>query len=233
MIRPRRWVSIVVAAMLLGILGAMSAPTTPAVAAGGIEFSRDGVSYSPTLPGGLFNQITISVPGDSQSTGFWVRNVGPVSAYLRVAAAQVSVSDPVLAGALTVTAATIGHPGAPATLAEAQPCRVLTEGELLAPGDAVRVSASLSLGDLDGLSGQGGTVSFAFNIGLTDSVIGRPPTSCSADGENIPFSGGDGNIPLASTGIEPSLPWVIGAAAVLGVGIFLVVAARRRNKVRK
>lgn len=233
MIRPKRWVPIVVAAMLLGILGAMSAPATQAVAAGDIEFSRDGVSYSPTLMGGVFNQITITVPGDSQSAVFWIRNAGPVSAYLRIAISDVSVSDPILANALTVNAGTTAHPGTPATLASAQPCRVLTEGDLLAPGGAIRLSASLALGDLSGTTGQSGTVSFSLHVTLTDSTIPILPTVCPAGGSNIPISGGGGSVVLSYTGVESSLPWVIGASSIVGVGLFLLVAARRRGRVEE
>lgn len=58
-----------VLALALGL-----APTQPAAAAGGIAVSPDGVTYAAALPGGLFDQITISVPGDSQTTEFWIRN---------------------------------------------------------------------------------------------------------------------------------------------------------------
>jgi hypothetical protein len=209
------------------------ADVAAAAAAGGIAVSPDGVTYAAALPGGLFDQITISVPGDSQTTEFWIRNSGPVPAYLRVAVAAVTVSDPVLADALTVAASTTAHPGTPVALSTAQPCQVLTEGDLLSPGDTVHVTARLALGDLDGLSGQGGTATFALRVGLTDSAIPLPPTSCGEDGTDIPVTDGDGDIPLAYTGAEIPLPLIIGAASILGVGLFLLVAARRRRKVEE
>lgn len=219
-------------ALGLGALGSLGGASS-ASAASGIEVSPDNVTYAATLPGGLFNQITISVPGDSQTTDFWVRNAGPVPAYFRVAIANVTVSDPVLAGALSVNASTVAHPGTAATLAAAQPCRVLTEGDLLSPGDTVQVTARLALGDLQGLVGQGGTASFDLRVGLSDSVIPLPPTSCSTTGTDIQVTGGGGNIPLASTGTETPVPVIIGAASILGVGIFLLVAARRRREAQE
>ncbi len=227
--RRNRAAAMVILALGLGTLGSLGGALS-ASAADGIEVSPDGVTYADLLPGGLFDQITISVPGDSQTTGLWVRNAGPVSAYLRVMIANVTVSDPVLAGALTVDASTVAHPGTAAALSMAQPCYVLTEGDLLAPGDTVHVTATLALGDLSGLSGQGGTASFALRIGLSDSVIPLPPTECGTTGTDIVVTGGSGNIPLAHTGAEAPIPLIIGAASVLGAGLFLLVAARRRRE---
>lgn len=213
------------AIVLLGAAG-------PAAAAGGVEVSRNGVDFAATLPGGVFDRLTIAVPGDVQSTGFWIRNTGPVTARLRIVIAAVSVSDPVLANALTVTASTSAHPGASALLASATPCRVLTEGDVLAPGDSVHVTATLALGDLNGRLGQKGTAGFDLRIELTDSVVTLPPSVCGASGASVPAAG-DGDIPLAMTGAEIPAPLVIAATSVLGAGLFLVVAAKRRRRARQ
>lgn len=213
---------------------AASCPSAADAAQGdGIQVSPDGVAYAAALPGGLFDEIAIAVPGDNQAAEFWIRNVGAVPAHLRIALASVSVSDPVLAGALTITASTSAHPGTATALAAAQPCQILTEGDLLSPGDTVHVSATLALGELDGLSGQGGEATFALRVGLSDSAVPLPPTSCGDNGIDIPVTGDPetpGGIPLAYTGSEAPLPLVIGAASVLGVGLFLLAAARRRRK---
>lgn len=211
-------------AVLLGL------GTSSAAAAPGIELSPDGVTYAATLPGGLFDSITIAVPGDSQSTDFWVRNAGPVAAYLRIAISGVTFSDPVLAGALSVNASTATRPGTAATLSSAQPCRVLTEGDLLPVGAVIHVTATLALGDLTGLDGQGGTAGFALQVALSDSTVPLPPTVCApSSGTSIPVTGG-GDIELATTGSEVPLPLIIGVSALTGVGLFLLVAARRRRK---
>lgn len=218
------------AALMTFVVVLLGLGTVSAAAAPGIELSRDGVTYAAALPGGLFEDITITVPGDGQSTDFWVRNVGPVPAYLRVAITGVSVSDPVLADALVVNASTAAHPGTAASLSSALPCRVLTEGDLLAVGAAVHVTATMELDDLMGLSGQGGTAGFSLQIALSDSTIPLPPTICSAGGAVVPVTGGDSAISLASTGYEALLPLIIGVASLTGVGLFLLVASRRRRK---
>lgn len=230
----RRRASLIAASAAFAMLAlALGGAPVAAAPGDGIQVSPDGVTYAASLPGGLFDQITISVPGDSQSAEFWISNIGPVPAYLRVAVANVAVSDPVLAGALSVNASTTAHPGTPAALAAAQPCQVLTEGDLLLPGDTVHVSATLALGDLDGLSGQGGTATFALRVGLTDSVAQLPPTSCGNGGINLRVTGGNGDIPLAYTGSEVPLPIIIGAASLLGIGLFFLVASRRRREVEE
>lgn len=200
---------------------------------GDVLVSWDGVVYFPTVPGGFLDQVQISVPGDTQTAGFWVRNAGPVPAYLRIAIANVVTTDPILATALSINASTAAHPGTEATLADAEPCRVLTEGDLLQPGGTVHVTATLALGDLGGLAGQGGTARFDLQVALSDSVIPLPPTTCSDLGTAIPATGGDGHIRLAHTGSDLPLPVIMGSASSLGVGLFLLVAARRRRKAQE
>jgi hypothetical protein len=204
-------------------------PANAATSGGGLEVSRDGTSFATTLPG-VFDRIALTVPGDSQSSEFWVRNTGPVPARLRLVIAAVAVSDAALAEALTVAAGTTAYPGTAASLASAQPCRVLSEGELLAPGGSVRVSATLSLGALDGLAGQGGTADFALRASLSDAALGSlPPTSCGASGTDLPAAGRD-DAPLASTGSAPPTAPPVLAAVALAAGALLLVGAGRRRR---
>jgi hypothetical protein len=219
------------ASSALAALGlALGGVASPAAAAGGLQVSLDGVTFASALPHALFDDIAISVPGDSQSTELYIRNTGPVAGYLRVSLLGVTVSDPVLADALTVSASTLAHPGEPVELSDARPCQVLTEGDLLAPGDTVRLSSVLSLGDLAGLGGQGGSARFSFRVSLSDAAVrSLLPTACGS-GTDLPAAGGDGRIPLAMTGSEPPLPWIIAAASALGIGLFAAVAARRRRR---
>ena len=97
----------------------------------------------------------------------------------------------------------------------------------------MNLTASLALGDLSGTTGQSGSVSFSLHVTLTDSTIPIPPTTCLAGGSNVPISGGGGSVVLSYTGVESSLPWVIAASTIVGVGLFLLVAARRRSRVEE
>ncbi|MBB5632461.1 hypothetical protein BKA04_000684 [Cryobacterium mesophilum] len=211
------------------VLGGVVAPAS---AVTGIEVSRDGMTFTGALPGTLFDQITVSVPGDTQSTVLYVRNAGSTAGFLRVALTSVTVSDPALAEALTVSAATADFPGAPVALAEAEPCHVLTEGDLVAPGGVVRISSALRFGDLQGTIGQNGSATFSFRVSLSDAVVGSLlPTECGS-GTTIPAAGDD-SIPLAHTGAEPPAAMIMGTAVMLGVGLFLLVTARRRREAKE
>ncbi len=228
--RLRRVSGSAAAALLVATMTLFGSSAAVADSDGDVLVSWDGVVYFQTVPGGFLDQIEISVPGDAQTAGFWVRNAGPVPAYLRIAIGNVVTTDPILATALSINASTAAHPGTEATLAEAEPCRVLTEGDILPPGGTVHVTATLALGDLGGLAGQGGTARFDLQVALSDSVVPLPPTTCSDLGTQIPVTGGDGDIRLARTGSDLPLPVIMGSASILGVGLFLLVAARRRRK---
>lgn len=222
-------------ALSLGVvLAAMGflLPAPAAAAAGEIEVSYDNVTYSPTLPTPLFSSIALHVPGDTQTATFYVRNSGATDARFRLTLHSVTVSDPALANALTVSASPPppGTPGADVSMASAKPCRVLMQGQVIAKDDYLRVTAVLKLGDLQGLAGQGATATFSLRVSLSDSAAPLPPDGCDPGGTDIPGTGGNGSIPLATTGTEVPLPLIMGTAAVLGVGLFLILAARRRRK---
>lgn len=230
--RPTLGVGAAASALLVSAL-VFGGAVAPASAATGIEVSRDGKNFTSAIAGGLFSKITISVPGDSQSAELYIRNASPAAGYLRVSLTSVTVSNPAIAAALSVSAGTLDFPGAPVALADAQPCRVLTEGDLIASGGVVKLSSALSLGDLRGAVGQNGSASFSLRVSLSETAVGSLlPTECGS-GTNIPAAEGDGKIPLAMTGAEPPAAIIMGAASVLGVGLFLVVAARRRREAKE
>lgn len=219
--------------ILAAIALVMGGAAAPASAASGIQVSRDGVNYSSVISGTLFNKITVSVPGDVQSTDLYVRNSSSVAGYLRISLSSVTVSDPVLATALIVTAGSPAFPGTPVAIGDAHPCYVLTEGNLVPPGGVVKVSSKLEFSDQPGSAGKQGSAGFSFRISLSDAAVGSlPPTECGS-GTNIPAASGGGRIPLAMTGAEPPFALIIGAASVVGVGLFLVVAARRRREAKE
>ena len=228
----RRHVSVVITGAAVGAL-ILGSAVAPASAATGLELSRDGTTYSSTISGTLFDQNTISVPGDVQPANLYIRNSSTAAGFLRVTLASVTVSDPLLSSAMTVSASSPAFPGSAAALADAQPCRVLTEGDLVAPGGVVKLSTQLKLGDLHGATGQNGSAIFSLRVSLSDAAVGSLlPTECGS-GTDIPAADGGGKIPLAMTGAEPPIALIMGAASILGIGIFLVIAARRRREARE
>ncbi len=195
----------------------------------GMEFSTDGITYSPSLTGPLFNGIALLVPGDSQSASFWVRNVSGSAGYLRVVLSDVIASSTVIADEITVRSSTPATIGTAVPLSSAAPCRVLVEGDFVPSGSAVKVTATLALGNLTGTAGQKDTASMSLGIGMSDAAVGSlPPTSCNGASTILPVSGDP--VALAYTGSDIPYRVIALSAGALGVGLFLLVAARRRRR---
>lgn len=194
-----------------------------------MEFSADGITYSPVFTGTLFADITLVVPGDRQTSVFWVRNTSATAGYLRVLLSDVVTSGPAIADAITVQSSTPAFTGTAAPLSAAKPCWVLVEGDVVPAGSAVKVTSVLALGNLTGTVGQSETASLSLGVGMSDAALGGlPPTSCGGATTIIPVSGSP--VRLASTGSETPYSLIALSAGALGVGLFLLVAARRRRQ---
>lgn len=73
------------------VLGGAAAPV--AVASAHVLVSADGIHFSPTLAGGLFDGRRMLVPGHSVSAELWVRNPTQAPAALRVSAMSDGFGD--------------------------------------------------------------------------------------------------------------------------------------------
>src|SRR5690606_28813335 len=112
---------------------------------------------------------------------------------LRVSIGDVTGSGTAFSSALAVTAATPGRPGTAVPVDAAAPCHVLTQGQLLAPGDVVRVDTRVALGDLTGTAGQAATVGFDLLVGLSSAAVNTlPATTCLGGSGTVPGAPGGG-----------------------------------------
>lgn len=171
---------IIVGAIGLGLALAALAPATPAHAAGSIGISKDGVTYGTSFPGTLFDQTWVLVPLDTESESFYIRNDTAEPAFLRITLRDVTYSDPAYGAALTVSATTPAESGSPRSLTSATPCAILVEGQTVAPGEVVPITAVLALGDLNGAVGQNATADFSVRVELHDTSTGALPAgACS------------------------------------------------------
>lgn len=220
----------IVAAVFITLATAASLGAAPAYATGnGMEFSTDGAHYSTVFPGSLFKDVAVLVPGDSQTVTFWIRNAADSAGYLRLVMSDVATSNPALADALSLRVDTESFAGTPARLSLASPCWVIAEGDRLESGGAVRLTATLTLGDLDNTDGQNAKSLFSVRAGLSDASLGSlPPTSCGGTTAAIPVSGPP--VVMAMTGAEVPYPLLVAGAGALGAGLFLLIAARRRRR---
>ncbi|MEV8253099.1 hypothetical protein AB0O95_03940 [Rhodoglobus sp. NPDC076762] len=177
---------IATAVLLSLVLGTV--PATAATGVGVVELSDDGVSFSRTYPGAVFDSIARLSPGDSQTETIYVRNTGTAAGYLRITMRDVTFSDAHYADALTVTTSAPSSLGAAHPISAASPCLVTNEGMLVAPGQTVPVTATLDLGDLTGTQGQGATASISLRFTLTDATPGSlPATHCGNSGSTVPL----------------------------------------------
>lgn len=165
-----------IAAVLLGVVLAVGA-AVPASAAGIVELSSDGSSWSTSMASPLFATAPELVPMQSASATFWVRNSAPDAAYLRLTVENLSWSGSHYASALTVAASVPGTAGTPLALGSSSGCMVLLDGILLAAGQALMVTTTLALGDLDGTDGQTGTAAMDIAVGLEQAVT-APTAGC-------------------------------------------------------
>ncbi len=192
-----------------------------------IELSSDGVGYSASLSD-LFGPRRL-VPSDRVGESFWVRNAGAEQAYLAVAVTNVEVSDPALAGALTLAAGPSGDLGPAAPLADLADgtCLTLTSGTALGPGESTEVAAELAVGDLDGTQGQGARVGFSLRVTLSDQrttdVDGdrcAPRAGLPQPGDPAPGEPGETapGLPGGPTADQPGGPAPTGAGVLARTG---------------
>lgn len=177
-------IALIVAAVLLVAPAAHAAPTAAAVAGHSIQFSDDGITWSNSYTRALFGDVLL-VPGGSADRAFYVKNNSADPAALRVTLYGVAATDTVLAGAMSISTSTPSLPGGTVAITDARPCATLSDGQVLAAGQSVRLDNVASLADLTGSTGQTHQVSFSLAVSLRSTDLGAPaPDTCPADFDN-------------------------------------------------
>lgn len=169
----------VLACSVLGVVStAIPASATPEDRV--VELSADGVGYSRTLSD-LFGPAVLT-PLDSVSDSFWVRNLGTEPAHLAVKVVDVELSHAEAADSFLVSAGTATNPGSARLLSGANPCLTLSAGEVLQPGEAVKIVSTLGMRDRNGSQAQGTNLGFALRVQLSDQQIATVGgTACGAE----------------------------------------------------
>lgn len=177
-------IALIIAAVFLIAPAAHAAPetTTAAQAAGqAVQFSTDGIHWSDSYTGSLFGGVLL-VPGGSAQRAFYVRNNAGEPAKLRVTLYDLATTDINLAAAMSVSTSTPGFPGASIPVTDARPCATLSQGQVLAAGDGIRLDNVAALADLNGTVGQTRAVSFKLAISLSSTDSAAPlPNTCPTD----------------------------------------------------
>ncbi len=210
-----------VAAALAVLPSAAASADTP------VLVSSDGTHFAATLPHGLFAS-TILVPATSHTATLYVRNPTDRPVILTLRSSNLTFSDPALAHALTITAkaappatATSVDLGAPAQ------CRPLLGGALVSANGTIAIPLTLAMGDVSGSVAQAQNADLTIHVSLRDAAAPTPADPCTHGTAVSAFAGS--SAPLARTGSDVSLPFAA-AACLLGVGIAVLVATRRRRR---
>jgi hypothetical protein len=202
----------------LAAAGAVASAPAAAQAASAVQVSPDGQSFGSSWSGQIFSGVAL-VPRDSVTRSFWVRNGAGEAAYLRITLADVVVHDADVADALAISSSVAGWPGTPVAVTAAQPCYVLTQGPVLASGGTTRVDTALDLGDLQGLAGQAGSVTFSLVVTLSSTALtSLPPTDCPSAGTTVIGYTGDGAPSWSAGRTSEHLPATGTGTAVLDPG---------------
>jgi hypothetical protein len=252
----KRGLAVLVGALLA--LAPMSAPAASASRAsdGDLLISADGVSYSTQFDGSLFGGGAVLVPQSSLTAEFSVRNATTRQARLRVALIGTEVSNPDLANSFVVAAAAASMPPRPTTLDGSGGCTVVIDNVVLAPKESTPIVTVLTLGDLQGVVGQGERASMRFNLTLMDAAAAEPPSTCTlaeqsgtgglvvplvsgsddADTDALPGADSSTNGGSPGSGIQRieiisdnTLPLLMLAAFVGGGGLFWLRFRRRQR----
>lgn len=215
---------------------------TPAQAteeASGLQFSTDGVSYSPVLAQPVLQSAEPIAPGGSMEAPVWVRNNNDADGWLSVAALAGTV-DVALEQELRVRAATEKWTGTQEPLGKSGACSDLAAGLEVPAGGSVRLTFDLAF-DIDAPNNtRQQSADFALRFLLQGSGGGNASGAC-ADPRAVVVpgvgsaTGGSHGIAaapygsLADTGASV-VPWLTGGAAAVAVGAIFVGLTKRRER---
>lgn len=209
---------------MVPVAGAVAAPTQQDVAV-----SLDGVNFTATPTGSLFDGLTPLVPGGSAQRTLWVRNDGTSTVVMRINATDVTVSEPAYGVALTIAADS--STGRSMSFATTETCYLLVGEQYLGPRQVVAVTFDISLSA--GLVGTAAQLSDAHAdlvVGMRDAAAPAPADG-DCDGVHLPILGGSAVTAssLSTTGANP-LPWLAAALALVAGGSLAASSARERRR---
>jgi hypothetical protein len=223
-------------AVLAGLALVICGGAAPASAApGDILVSTDGITFTPTLSSPLFSGIGLIVPGDTVTASVWLKNNTATTNLLRVTAANIVVSSPAYAAALTLDGSSV--PGAAtttATVAQLQSgCPAIIPMRQVLAGGVLKVTVALTFdSSVSGSQLQNETADLDLKAAMWQDPTLVPANACDDVGvplslTTLAFEGPTSGMAFTGGG-SADLPLAI-AAALLGVGLFLVLARRRKR----
>jgi LPXTG-motif cell wall-anchored protein len=202
-----------IAAVVAMVTVALGAPA-PAIAAEGISFSRDGVTWTPSLPSPLFDDAVRWVPGDSRTAVFYLRNDSGADARLQVDVRTRDLDDLMRVGDLEIASRVDDGPWG----AVSAPGTHRTADGSAAAGSVHVIEMRVTLPAESDARSQTLRVGFDVLVTLSHEDIG---VETSPSGAGLPTTGGTVDAALLLTG----------ASAVM-IGGALLAGRRRRRRSR-
>lgn len=208
-------------AMVLVVLG-VGFSTAAASAADELSLSRDGVTWSGSLDGPLFDPGFRWVPGDSETATFYVRNESPEAANLDVTLLTGPIETLIDTGDLRVGISLDGGAFASATAAGEYG---LVDKAPVAPGGVRQVDVRVDFDPASTNESQERRLDLRFDVVLSQDSSVAPPTG-PGDGDGGGVAGPGGDLPDTGTLITPYM--FVLAVLLCAAGGGLVGYSRRR-----
>lgn len=216
--------------LLAGLL--VAASIAVAAADDEIGLSRDGATWSATLPGPLFDPAFRWVPGDDETETFFVRNQGPSTAVLTVSARSTDTDRLLSNEDIDLFARVDG--GAWVELANGVSSDVL---RTIVRGAQGRIDVRARFDPASTNPSENKSLQVTFVITLADASVGSDGNDRDdgddgdGDGDDNEGNGGDDRddgLPGAGSSIGPQALWI--AAVLIGGGLALVRRARGEER---
>lgn len=227
--RSRR--TAVEAAIAIAIALAVGGAVAPAsAAADSVLLSRDGTTFTPSLNGGVFDGAGLLVPGQSVSRSLWIRNPSATTAALRVSIRNLVLNSTVFADGVSFTSLNSLPGSTPWTksLSSLGKCEVVSSAPSIAAGGTLKLTLTFAMADLTQAVAMNDHVALDLVVAMRDAAAGAFSGSACGDDDTLLANTGDLR-GVAFTGGSIPVPLVVGGGLLLGVGMFLLLARRRRE----
>ena len=224
--------------------------TTVPVVPVDLLLSTDGVTFTTSLAAGLFDGLGLLIPRGSQQAALWVRNPTAAPAEVRVSAHDVLLPSGGYADHVTLAAWNSGTGDTlTRTLRRLDSCGIVVPSQPIAAGGTMKLVVTFTLADVSGTVDQGASASLGLLVAMRDAdggpfaasacddprtvdpeLPGTPATPTTTPASTSPTAAAasvSAGI-LAHTGVEPLAPVLIIGGMLVGIGIFLLLARRRR-----
>ena len=191
--------------------------------------SADGITFTPNVTVGLFDDIGILVPQDVETRSVWVRNPLSTPVQMRISVAGISTSSLEFAQSVTLTSADpASGTSVTESLADLARCDVVVGSRPVAAGATMRFDLSIAMLDVTDQVAQQENGSLSFLVGMRDAAAGAFPANACND-VNVAIPAADPPGGLVITGADMPYDWFAVAAALIGFGLLLVWRRRRER----